>query len=107
MLDRMRDAEEEEGESAYFAPSAYQDFAWASRRAQQKYNRALLDGAPEFNLELLRRYMKQCDEEQKKLAAAQAPPPAAPGAMPGAAPAPPMPAAGPAPAGPAPMPMAA
>ena len=35
---------------------------WAPRRAQQTYNRALLDGAPEFNLDLLRRFMKQCDD---------------------------------------------
>lgn len=75
ILQRMLDAEEEEGEAAYFAPSAYQDYAWAAKRAQQRYNRGFLDGAPEFNLELLQRYMKQCQQEMEKLA-----PPAAPGA---------------------------
>ena len=74
IIERMLDAEEDDGEAAYLAPSAYQDFAWAAKRAQQKYNRAWLDGAPEYNLELLQRYMKQCDVEAKKLAASAAPP---------------------------------
>jgi hypothetical protein len=75
ILQRMLDAEEEEGEAAFFAPSAYQDYAWSAKRAQQRYNRAWLDGAPEFNLDLLQRYMKQCQVEMQKLA-----PPPAPGA---------------------------
>lgn len=77
MIERMLDAEEEEGESAFMAPSAYQNLEWAAKRAQQRYNRALLDGAPEFNLELLRRFIKQCQVEMQKMPAAA--PPGAPG----------------------------
>jgi hypothetical protein len=75
MLERMMEAEEEDGEEAYMPPSAYQQIweepteagmavrpGWAPKRAQQKYNRGLLDGAPEFNLEMLRRFIKDCDE---------------------------------------------
>lgn len=80
MIERMLDAEESEGDAAYFAPSAYQDLGWAAKRAQQKLNRALLDGAEEYNLDLLRRFIKHADQLMK---AAQ-PPPAAPG--PGLAP---------------------
>lgn len=102
IIERMLDAEEEDGENAYFAPSAYQDFSWAAKRAQQKYNRAFLDGAPEWNLELLQRYMKQCGDEIAKLNAPPMPP-ANTNGMPGAAPAPgapPIPGNGPLPAAP-------
>jgi hypothetical protein len=83
MLERMRDAEEDEGEDAFMPPSEYQQIwtedentgrkkpGWAPRRAQQTYNRALLDGAPEFNLDLLRRFMKACDDIIKKANAEQ------------------------------------
>ncbi len=98
VIENMRDADEEEGDRAYKPPSAYQDFKWAARRAQQKYNRALLDGAPEYNLEMIRRYIKHCQTELDKLAAKNAPPPALP--INGAAPLPmegamPMPGAAP------------
>lgn len=112
MLERMLDADEDEGEAAYMPPSEYQQIwvpdpktgapspGWAPRRAQQRYNRALLDGAPEYNLDLLQRYMKQCDDiMQKQIARAQAPAvaqpanvngvpelPAQPAPMPGASP---------------------
>lgn len=79
MLERMSDAEEDEGAAAYMAPSAYQDLTWAGKRCQQKLNRGMLDGMPEFNLGLLRQFLKHVDVEQKKLAP---PMPAAP--MPGA-----------------------
>lgn len=75
MLERMIMAEEDEGEDAYMPPTAYQPFEWAAQRAQQKYNRGLLDGVPEFNLDLLQRYIKHCDTEIKKLTPA-APTPA-------------------------------
>jgi hypothetical protein len=107
-LERMLEADEEEGEDAYMPPSAYQPFEWAARRAQQKYNRALLDGCPEYNLDFLRRYMKHCDVEIKKQTASAPAPTNTNGAppMPGAAPpADPMAPMAP-PAGPA-MPMAA
>lgn len=91
MLEKMLDAEEEEGESAFMAPSAYQNLDWAGKRAQQTYNRALLDGAPEYNLELLRRFIKQVDVEKQKLAPPAPPPgaPMGPGAAPPAPPPPP------------------
>lgn len=97
MIERMLLAEEEEGESAYMAPSAYQDFQWAAKRAQQKYNRAILDGAPPYNTEMLQRYMLQC---QQKLAAP--PPGAAPALAGGVGGATPSPAAPPAGGGPMP-----
>lgn len=85
MIERMLDADEDEGEAAAFmAPSAYQNLQWGAKRAQQRYNRALLDGAPEFNLELLRRFMKESEAEMQKMAAVPggAPADAAPGAPP-------------------------
>jgi hypothetical protein len=119
MLERMRDAEEDEGEAAYMPPSEYQQIwtedeatgrkkpGWAPRRAQQTYNRMLLDGAPEFNLDMIRRFMKACDDIIKAANAetmapvdtalatpanvngvpemAPAPPPAMPGMPPGMA----------------------
>ncbi len=107
MLERMSEAEEDEGEAAYMPPSAYQQIweepseaggairpGWAPRRAQQKYNRGLLDGVPEVNLELLRRFIKDCDElianrkaESVKPAAPMGTPMAA-GPLPGIAPPP-------------------
>ena len=69
IIERLLEAEEDDGEGAYLSPSAYQDYTWAAKRAQQKYNRAWLDGAPEYNLEMLRRYMKDCQTELDKLTA--------------------------------------
>lgn len=84
MLERMSDAEEDEGEEAAFMPpSAYQDLAWGARRCQQRLNRGLLDGMPEFNQLLLQRWLK---EAETLLASQQAPMPAPPA---GVAPPPP------------------
>lgn len=106
MLDRMLEAEEDEGDSAYYAPSEYQQIftndngmitpGWAPKRAQQKYNRALLDGAPEYNLDFLQRFMKDCQKIIDTQKAANAPPavagtPAMPAGLP---PAPSAPMAG-------------
>ena len=83
MLERMRDAEEDEGDSAYMPPSEYQQIwtedeatgrkkpGWAPRRAQQFYNRMLLDNAPEFNLDLIRRFLKSCNDIIDKANATQ------------------------------------
>lgn len=82
MLERMRDAEVEDGETAYMPPSEYQQIwteddtgrkkpGWAPRRAQQFYNRMLLDGAPEYNLDLIRRFMKSCDDMINKANSSQ------------------------------------
>lgn len=84
MIDKMLEAEEEEGAAAYIAPTAYQPFEWAAARAQAKLNRAMLDGCPEFNLELVRQYIQHCQAEQQKLTPAAPPPAAGAGAGPGA-----------------------
>lgn len=87
MLEVMMDAEDDaEEEEVYLSPSSYQDLKWAARRAQQKLNRGILDGLPEFNQSLLRRYLKEAETQMKEQAAAMAPPAPA-----GASPAPPPP----------------
>lgn len=94
MLEKMSEAEEEEGESAYMPPSAYQQLedpqqpgrpGWALKRCQQRLNRGLLDGMPEFNQEMLRRFLKDGDELLKSMAPAPPPAPMGMGA-PGIAP---------------------
>ncbi len=92
MLETMSDAEEEEGESAYRPPSAYQQLedpqkpgepGWSLRRCQQRLNKGIDEGMPEFNQEMLRRFLKDGDEElqelRKRRMEMNAPPP-----MPGA-----------------------
>jgi hypothetical protein len=83
MLEKMSDAEEDEGESAYMPPSAYQQLqdpqkpgqpGWALKRCQQRLNRGILDGMPEFNQDFLRRFLKDGAE----LLAKMQPPPAPP-----------------------------
>ncbi len=71
-IEVMLDAEEDEGETAYIPPSAYQSLDWAAKRCQQRLNKAMLDGAPEYNTELLRRFLVGCD---KAIAKRDAPPP--------------------------------
>ncbi len=82
MIERMCDADEEDGASAYMPPSAYQDLEWAGKRCQQKLNRGILDSMDEFNLGLLRQFLKHVDVEQKKKAALAAPPMPPPGIAP-------------------------
>jgi hypothetical protein len=83
MLEAMIDADEDEKteEEAFIPPSAYQDITWGAKRAQQKLNSGLVNGMPEFNQMLLRRFLKESDELLKKAA----PPPgdAGPSAMAG------------------------
>ena len=76
-LEAMLDADEDEvtKAEAYLPPTPYQNFAWAAKRAQQKLNMAESEGAPEFNLDLLRDYILECDAWMKRDAAANAPPP--------------------------------
>jgi hypothetical protein len=99
MLERMMDAEESEGEAkAFMAPSAYQDLNWGARRCQQKLNRGILDGLPEFNQLLLQRFLTESERametaaQKSALAAGNtngAPPGAPMAPPPGAAPPPP------------------
>ena len=82
MLEHMLDADEDD-EDAYLAPTPYQDYEWAKRRAQQKLNRAVLDGAPEFNQQQLRDFITDCEGELEKLKPPPAPPMAPPMGPPG------------------------
>lgn len=84
ILERFLDAEAETAEDDYISPSKYQDLDYAAKRAQQKYNRAILDGAPEHVLDLFRRYISDCKAELDELAAKTAPPPPPTGAAPSA-----------------------
>lgn len=61
-LELMLDAEgtPDEIDNIYRMPTPYQNYRWAQKRAQQKVNRAEIDGAPDENLELLRRYITDC-----------------------------------------------
>ncbi len=98
-IECMLDAEMEEGQSAFKTPSPYVDLKWAARRAQQRHNRAQIDGAPEYNLDLLRQYIEMCEEMMAKTGVADtsaAPPDGAspPAPPPGAPVPPPMPPGG-------------
>jgi len=83
ILEAMLDADEDQGEAAYIPPSAYQDLKWAGRRAQQKYNNAYLGKAPEYNLGMLRRFLKDVDRELQKMQPAPMQAPGAPMQSPG------------------------
>lgn len=78
MIERMLDADEDDEEDAYMAPTPYQDYEWAKQRAQQKLNRAVLDGAPEFNQEMLRRFIADCQAELERMHGTPMPAPGAP-----------------------------
>lgn len=93
MLDLPEDADEDERAAAYKPPTPFQSFTWAAKWTQMQLNKAETDGAPQANLDLLRRYISDCLEMEKR---ANPPPPP---------PAPPMPDAGaPPPMDPAMMP---
>lgn len=93
ILEKLLDADEEQGEDAYYPPNAYIDLKWAAPRCQQKLDDAWVKGADEFNLDLLRRWLKDCQEELKKLEPPPPPPvPPMPMPVPGAPPMPPPPA---------------
>jgi hypothetical protein len=116
-LEKMTEAEEDDGEDAsYLPPSPYQDLQWSARRAQQMLNKGDVDGMPEFNKSLLRRFILECNDllnppapapTDADLAAGAAPPGPAPPGMGAPPPAPPPPGAGaPMPAEVGPMPNA-
>lgn len=98
MLEAMLEADEPDDPDSYHMPTPYIDLQWASKRAQQRINKAGVDGAPEDNLDLLRRFTTDCIALQARMNApppqAQAMPPGQPpmmGPPPGAAPMPPPP----------------
>ena len=77
-IEAMLEAEGEDIESSYRSPSTYSSpgmLEWGRQRAQMRYERAELDGAPEENLELLRRFIT----DSQKLIDRMKPPPAPPG----------------------------
>lgn len=102
VLQAMLDADGDEvaEEEAFIPPSAYQPIEWGAKRATAYLNKGLVDGMPEFNQMLLRRWIKESDELLQSMQ--PAPPPGGPGALagpgadmapappPGASPAPPM-----------------
>ncbi len=84
MLECMSDAEEDQGEAAYLPPSAYQQLedpqqpgkpGWALKRCQQRLNRGILDGMPEYNQEMLRRWLKDGGELLQSMQPAPQPAP--------------------------------
>lgn len=85
-VERMLEPEWDEDERGdqYLPPEPFDNHALAMRRVTAAYQAATLDGAPEENLELLRRYLI---ETQDAIEAAQAPAqaPPMPGPGPGAA----------------------
>jgi len=90
ILERLMDAEpgkdpERAEQETYMGPTPYQDLAWAAKRAQQKLNRGILDGMPEWNQSLLRRFLRDAKAEMAKAqndAQAPAPQPGAPAGPP-------------------------
>lgn len=69
-------------------PSAYQNFRWAQKRAQQRLNDAETEGADQINLDALREFIAECktlidEDEAKNAPPMPLPPPGAPPAMPG------------------------
>lgn len=85
MIEAMLDLDEDDAvdEEKYMPPSSYmQDPQWAATRGQQKLHRAWLDKAPEANLELIRRWILDCEYLIQPPAPPPAPPPPAPADMP-------------------------
>lgn len=76
-----------EADDAYKPPNPYLDLKWAARRGQQKLNKAESDGAPEYVLDLLRRWVLDCQDLDAK---ANPPPEPAPMPAPPMPPGPPM-----------------
>lgn len=90
ILQRFLDVDDEESaEGQYIPPDPYLDLEYCKKRAHQHLSRARLDGAPEYVLELLRRFALDAIELQAR--ANPPPPPPGPPPMPGPPPGPPMP----------------
>jgi hypothetical protein len=87
MIEVMLDADESEGDGAFRTPHPYLDLRWAAKRAHQRLNKAMLEGVPEYNAELLRRFIAIAESMIPPEPAAEPAPPPAPDM--GAAPIPP------------------
>lgn len=62
-LEKMMQAEEDEGEDAAFLPpNPYQPLDWGAKRAQQYLDKGDVEGMPEFNKNLLRRFILETEE---------------------------------------------
>jgi hypothetical protein len=77
MLDSMLEADEPENDNAGSRPEGvyqmvepFQNVEWAMKRAQMKYNDAKLKRAPEWNLQMLRDFVLDCQGMLKAQAAA-------------------------------------
>ncbi len=62
----------ESGEFRYYAPIPFMNHAAAIVQVATSYMNALMDGAPEFNLEFFTRFMTECDKEIAKVEARKA-----------------------------------
>lgn len=80
-LEAMLENDDPDDPDAYHMPSPYTDIMWGAKRAQQRLNKALTDGAPEENLDLLRRFITESDLLDKRMNPPPPPPP--PMGMPG------------------------
>lgn len=78
-LEAMLESDDPEDPDTYKMPTPYQDLVWAAKRAQQRLNKAEVDGAPEENLDLLRRFITEAQALDLRL---NPPPPPAPPPMP-------------------------
>ncbi len=79
MIEAMLDAEEPANDSGgldrnYKAPNEYLPLDWAHKRAHQRRLQAENEGAPVYVLELLGRFIDDCEYLRQKAAAAAAPP---------------------------------
>ncbi len=90
-LEAMLESDDPEDPDTYVLPTSYIDLQWAGKRAQQRLNKAQTDGAPEENLDLLRRYAGDAKHLWDRLNPPPPPPPPAPPmGMPGPMPPPDM-----------------
>ncbi len=96
-LEAMLETDEPLDPDSYHMPSPYTDILWGAKRAQQRLNKALTDGVPEDNADMLRRFITESEALDKRM---NPPPPPAPpmpmgppgmGMPPGAMPPPSMP----------------
>jgi hypothetical protein len=67
ITDRMLYAESEDLEDLYESPDAFTDIPQALEISRGKLLRAKIDNAPEERLELLMRYMTECERLQKQM----------------------------------------
>lgn len=98
ILERMLDAQEDDGEAAYIEPTPYLPLQWAAKRGNDRMLHAQLNGAPDHVLEHVRQWIDDCEWLIDQGAANDVADPTAPpveGAAPGQVPPMPQPAGAP------------